>query len=75
MANSIGDLIRELGDLALGQMNRDQLEAAAMFDAHSEEFAPNLAYLAEGLGCLIAQDVTGRRPRQRSYCSQNELYP
>ncbi len=57
MANSIGNLIREIGDLALDQMNREQLEAVAMFDVHSEEFAPNLADLAEGLGCLIAQDA------------------
>lgn len=60
MADSIGRLIRELGDLALKHMTREQLEKVAMFDVHAEESAPNFARLAEGLGCLIAQDASDK---------------
>ena len=57
MANSIGNLIRELGDLALANMTREQLEEVALFDAHTEHLAFNLSRLTEGIGLLISQDA------------------
>ncbi len=56
--NSIGNLIRELGERAIPIMTREELEELAMFDAHSEGLAFNLARLADGLGSLIAEDAS-----------------
>ena len=58
MAKSVGNLIRQLGDRAISTMTREELEELAMFDAHSEGLAFNLARLADGLGCLISEDAS-----------------